>query len=58
MTASIETKSSHSDVPNPTTIRPIKNSDTFNFLPIAIELEINISAPLLKEKGLLSRILC
>ena len=57
MTASIETQSSHSDVPT-NYDKTNKNSDTFNFLPIAIELEINISAPLLKRKDLLSRILC
>ena len=34
ITASIETTSSHSDVPNPTTINPIKNSETLIFFPM------------------------
>ena len=32
ITASIETKSSHKEVPKPTTISPIKNSETLIFL--------------------------
>ena len=46
ITASMETTSSQRDVPNPITIRPIKNSETFSFFPIATEAEIKISAPL------------
>ena len=48
-TASIETTSSQSDVPNPTTINPIKNSEILSFFPIAIALDINISAPFTKS---------
>ena len=44
--ASIETKSSGSDVPNPITIRPIKKSETPYFFPIATALDIRMSAPL------------
>ena len=51
MTASIETTSSQSEVPNPTTIKPIKNSETLSFLPIAIALDISISAPFTKRKS-------
>ena len=49
ITASIDTKSSQSEVPNPTTINPMKNSETFSFFPIAIELEIKMSAPLTRR---------
>ena len=48
-TASIDTTSSQSDVPNPTTINPIKNSEILSFFPIAIALDINISAPFTKR---------
>ena len=51
ITASIETTSSHSEVPKPTTINPIKNSETLSFLPIAIALDISISAPFTKRKS-------
>ncbi len=44
--ASIETRSSGRDVPNPITIRPIKKSDTPYLFPIATALDIRISAPL------------
>ena len=49
ITASIETTSSQSDVPKPTTISPIKNSETLSFFPIAIALDISISAPFTKS---------
>ena len=49
--ASIETTSSQRDVPNPMTISPIKNSEIFSFLPIAIALEIRISAPFTRSKS-------
>ena len=45
ITASIETTSSHREVPKPTTIKPMKNSETLNFFPIAIAEEIRMSAP-------------
>jgi len=51
MTASIETTSSQSEVPKPTTINPIKNSEILSFLPIAIALDISISAPFTKSKS-------
>ena len=51
ITASIETTSSQSEVPKPTTINPIKNSETLSFLPIAIALDISISAPFTKSKS-------
>ena len=51
MTASIETTSSQSDVPKPTTINPIKNSETLSFFPIAIALDMSISAPFTKSKS-------
>ena len=51
ITASIETTSSHSDVPNPTTMSPIKNSETFIFFPIDIALEINMSDPFTRTKS-------
>ena len=44
--ASIETISSGSDVPKPITTRPIKKSETPYFFPIAMALDIIISAPL------------
>ena len=44
--ASIETKSSGSDVPKPITTRPIKKSETPCFFPIATALDIRMSAPL------------
>ena len=50
-TASIDTTSSQSEVPNPTTIKPIKNSEILSFFPIAIALDINISAPFTKSKS-------
>tara|TARA_B100000579_G_C22689802_1_gene784434 strand:+ start:196 stop:447 length:252 start_codon:yes stop_codon:yes gene_type:complete len=46
ITASTETNNSGKDVPKPITIRPIKNSETLNLLPSAIELDKRISAPL------------
>ena len=46
-TASIETNNSDIDVPKPTITSPIKNSEIFNFLPIAVELLIKKSAPLI-----------
>ena len=51
ITASMETTSSQRDVPNPITIRPIKNSETFSFFPIATEPEIKISAPLITSRS-------
>ena len=51
VTASIETTSSQSEVPKPTTINPIKNSEILSFLPIAIALDISISAPFTKSKS-------
>ena len=45
ITASIDTNNSASEVPKPTTMRPIKKSDTLNFFPRAIELESKKSAP-------------
>ena len=48
-TASIDTTSSQSDVPNPTTINPIKNSEILSFFPTAIALDISISAPFTKS---------
>ena len=44
-TASIETNNSDIDVPNPTMMSPMKNSDILNFLPKLTELETSISAP-------------
>ena len=44
--ASIETKSSGRDVPNPITIKPIKKSETPYLFPIATVLDIRKSAPL------------
>lgn len=44
-TASIETKSSGIDVPNPIITNPIKKSETFSFRPKPTEDEIRISAP-------------
>ena len=44
-TASIETKSSGIDVPNPIITSPIKKSETFSFRPKPTEDEIRISAP-------------
>ena len=47
----METTSSQSDVPNPTTIKPIKNSETFIFFPIEIAQEINMSDPFTSNKS-------
>ena len=44
-TASIETKSSHKDVPKPIIMIPINISDKLNFLPSIIAPEIKYSAP-------------
>ena len=49
ITASIDTTSSHSEVPNPITMSPRKNSDIFNFFPIATALVIRMSAPLTRS---------
>ena len=49
--ASIETRSSGSDVPKPITIRPMKKSETPYFFPIATALDIRMSAPLTTRKG-------
>tara|TARA_X000000950_G_scaffold68416_1_gene84550 strand:- start:410 stop:694 length:285 start_codon:yes stop_codon:yes gene_type:complete len=43
-TASIETKSSGIDVPNPIITSPTKKSDTFSFSPKPTEDEIRMSA--------------
>ena len=44
-TASIETKSSGIDVPNPIITSPTKKSETLSFRPKPTEDEIRISAP-------------
>ena len=49
--ASIETRSSGSDVPKPITIRPMKKSETPYFFPIATALDIRMSAPLTTRKS-------
>ena len=49
--ASIETRSSGSDVPKPITISPIKKSETPYFFPIVTALDIRISAPLTTRKS-------
>ena len=51
ITASIETTSSQSEVPNPITMSPRKNSDICNFFPIATALVIRTSAPLTRSKS-------
>ena len=50
MTASIETKSSESEVPKPIITIPIISSERPNFLPKEIEQEIKTSAPLITKK--------
>ncbi len=50
ITASMDTNNSQSEVPNPTTINPMKNSETLRLFPIATELEIKMSAPLTRRK--------
>ena len=44
-TASIETSNSDSDVPNPITTTPMKNSDISILFPIDTALDIKMSAP-------------
>ena len=54
--ASIETKSSGSDVPKPITMSPMKKSETPYFFPIATALDIRMSAPLTTRKSPINNI--